>query len=109
MDLGRFSVSLAVRDIKASRAFYEAFGFTRLDGDVDQGWLMLENGQTKIGLFQGMFPDDLLTFNPPDARAVQAALMDRGVAVEKPVADGEGPCSFMVRDPDGRTVLIDQH
>jgi len=108
MDLGCFSVSLAVKDIKASLAFYERLGFTRLDGNLDQGWLMLQNGSTRLGLFQGMFQEDLLTFNPPDARAVQARLLSEGISIEEPVTSTEGPCHFSVRDPDGRCVLIDQ-
>jgi catechol 2,3-dioxygenase-like lactoylglutathione lyase family enzyme len=109
MDLGAFSISLAVKDLERSRTFYAALGFTRLDGDPAQGWLILQNGEAKIGLFQGMFDDNLITFNPADARAIQRAVKDAGYALEREAADGDGPAHFVVKDPDGNTILVDQH
>lgn len=124
MDLGNFSVSLAVSDIAASRAFYEKLGFEVMAGVAEQGWLILENGSTKIGLFQGMFERNILTFNPgwdsdgnnlegdfTDVRALEAALQAQGIeTVQSTTGDSpEGPASFVVVDPDGNPVLVDQH
>jgi len=122
MDLGNFSVSLAVSDINASRQFYETLGFQSIGGDVDQGWLILTNGTANIGLFQGMFEKNLLTFNPgwnadsttkddfEDIRAIQSRLKDAGIAFESEAdPNSTGPASFMVIDPDGNPVLVDQH
>ena len=122
MDLGAFSVSLAVKDIARSRSFYQALGFAVFGGQQDQGWLIMKNGGTLIGLFQGMFDKNLLTFNPgwdsdaqpvadfTDVRDIQRALMARGIAVS-PQADEAttGPASCVVVDPDGNPILIDQH
>lgn len=110
MDLGTFSVSLAVKDIKASRAFYETLGFGVIAGDEAQNWLILKNGDAKIGLFQGMFPQNTLTFNPTDVRSIQATLKAQGVplAVEAD-ATTQGPAHIMLMDPDGNPVLLDQH
>lgn len=120
-NLGTFSLSLNVNDIHASRQFYEAFGFEQLDGDVEQGWLILGAGEAKIGLFQGMFDTNIITFNPPDVRAIQRELEERGVTVElKGEMDGEadpargeaagesGPAHFTLADPDGNVLLFDQ-
>ena len=122
MDLGNFSVSLAVSDINASRRFYETLGFQSIGGDVDQGWLILTNGTANIGLFQGMFEKNLLTFNPgwnadattkddfEDIRAIQSRLKDAGITFESEAdPNSTGPASFMVIDPDGNPVLVDQH
>ncbi|WP_323764259.1 VOC family protein [Marinovum sp.] len=122
MDLGAFSVSLAVRDLAASRAFYEALGFSPMGGDEAQGYLIMENKGAVIGLFQGMFPRNMLTFNPgwdqaaqpvegfTDVRALQAALKDMGMEIAQATdPDGTGPASFVVIDPDGNPVLVDQH
>ena len=122
MDLGAFSVSLAVRDLAASRAFYEKLGFTAFGGAPDQNWVMLRNGTTVIGLFQGMFEKNLLTFNPgwdADAQEVAACTDDRelqrrleaqGVAIETRADPGaSGPAHFVVVDPDGNPILVDQH
>ena len=122
MDLGAFSVSLAVRDLEASRAFYEALGFTQFHGDASQGWLILRNGDTVIGLFQGMLERNTLTFNPgwdgnaqpvdayTDVRELQRRLKDAGVAIETEVDEaGSGPGFFIVKDPDGNPVFVDQH
>lgn len=122
MELGAFSVSLAVQDIQASRSFYESLGFRPIMGDADQGWLILRNGTTVIGLFQGMFERNSLTFNPgwgPDAqpldgftdvRELQRQLKAAGVPFVQEV-DGStsGPASFIVVDPDGNPVIVDQH
>jgi catechol 2,3-dioxygenase-like lactoylglutathione lyase family enzyme len=122
MDLGAFSVSLAVKDLQASRQFYEKLGFTSFAGDPAHNWLILRNGDHVIGLFQGMFDRNILTFNPgwdqraqplpafTDVRELQRGLKAAGVpfAVEADES-GTGPASFMVIDPDGNTILVDQH
>ena len=122
MDLGNFSVSLAVKDLGASRTFYENLGFSAFAGEEEQGWLILKNGTTKIGLFQGMFEKNTLTFNPgwdedgselpnyTDVRDIQARLKEAGIALASEAdADGTGPGSCMAVDPDGNPILIDQH
>jgi predicted lactoylglutathione lyase len=122
MRLGNFSVSLAVKDIAASRAFYEKLGFTVVSGDQSKNWIVLQNENTKIGLFQGMFPRNMLTFNPgwdsskntlpdfEDVRDLQKTLKARGLA-PNPAADESttGPAYLMLTDPDGNPILIDQH
>jgi catechol 2,3-dioxygenase-like lactoylglutathione lyase family enzyme len=122
MELGAFSVSLAVKDLGASRAFYERFGFTAFGGDPSQNWLILKNGNHVIGLFQGMFEKNILTFNPgwdsnaqklgrfTDVRELQRTLKAQGVAlVDEADETTTGPASFMAVDPDGNPVLVDQH
>ena len=122
MDLGAFSISLAVKDISASRAFYGHLGFEEAGGDADQGWLILRSGNTTIGLFQGMFENNLMTFNPgwdasaqpldafEDVRAIQARLQAAGVALtETTDPGGQGPAHIALTDPDGNAILIDQH
>ena len=122
MELGAFSVSLAVKDLEASRAFYEKLGFAPFAGDAAQNWLILKNGDHVIGLFQGMFERNMLTFNPgwgqaaqpldtfTDIRELQRALKARGVPLEHEADEStSGPASFLVRDPDGNPVLFDQH
>lgn len=122
MTLGAFSVSLAVKDIAASKAFYEAIGFTAMGGDQAQGWLILKNGSTILGLFQGMFERNMLTFNPgwdqdaqspdefEDVRALQAKFREAGLDVGDPIdPDSSGPAHFTVTDPDGNPILFDQH
>lgn len=122
MELGAFSVSLAVKNIAASKLFYERLGFTVFAGDQSQNWLIMKNGDHAIGLFQGMFDKNVLTFNPgwnsdaqqltefTDVRELQRQLKERGV---KMVAEADesstGPASFMTVDPDGNTILVDQH
>ncbi len=121
MQLGAFSVSLAVKDLKASQAFYEKFGFTGFGGDGEH-WLMLRNGDTVIGLFQGMFDKNILTFNPgwdsnantlddyTDVRELQRQLKEQGVTLTSEADEnGTGPASFACLDPDGNPVLVDQH
>ncbi|MBL8754578.1 MAG: VOC family protein [Planctomycetes bacterium] len=122
VDLGNFSVSLAVKDIKSSRAFYEKLGFTEVAGDMKQNWIVLKNGTTKIGLFQGMLPRNTLTFNPgwnsaketlqefQDVREIQRVLKERGVTFQLEAdAKSEGPAFFQITDPDGNPILVDQH
>lgn len=122
MDLGIFSLSLAVKDLAASRAFYEKLGFSVLGGDATQNWLILKNGATVIGLFQGLFEKNMLTFNPgwdadaqavpgfTDVRQIQQQLKAQGVAIETEAdAAGAGPAHIMLTDPDGNPILIDQH
>ena len=122
MELGNFSVSLAVKDIEASKLFYEKLGFTVFMGNQAQKWLIMKNGDHVIGLFQGMFDKNILTFNPgwnsdaqkletfTDVRELQRQLKAHGV---KPVTEADetttGPASFTIVDPDGNTILIDQH
>ena len=122
MNLGAFSVSLAVKDIASSRDFYANLGFEVIGGDIDQNWLILRNGDHTIGLFQGMFERNMLTFNPgwdqqcnetesfTDVREIQASLKDAGIALDsEPDGSTEGPASIMLTDPDGNPILIDQH
>jgi len=122
MDLGAFSVSLAVKDLRASQLFYEKLGFQVFAGDPLQNWLIMKNGDHAIGLFQGMFDQNILTFNPgwsqdatklekfTDIRNLQQQLKKRGVKLLSEIdATSTGPASFMVVDPDGNTILIDQH
>ena len=122
MNLGAFSVSLAVKDLETSRKFYEKFGFKVFVGDASQNWLILKNGDHAIGLFQGMFEKNILTFNPgwdsnaqkldvfTDVRDLQRQLKARGIAVQTEANEtSTGPASFMVVDPDGNPILVDQH
>jgi catechol 2,3-dioxygenase-like lactoylglutathione lyase family enzyme len=122
MDLGAFSISLAVKDLAASRAFYEKLGFTVFGGDASQNWLILKNGDHVIGLFQGMFERNSLTFNPgwdsnamplesfTDVRDLQRKLKEQGVALAVEADETtQGPAYFMAIDPDGNPVLFDQH
>jgi catechol 2,3-dioxygenase-like lactoylglutathione lyase family enzyme len=122
MDLGSFSVSLAVKDLAASRAFYEGLGFTAFHGEAEQGWLILQNGDAVIGLFQGMFEKNILTFNPgwdqnaqpvdpfTDIREIQRQLKAAGVAFAQEADESTtGPASFFISDPDGNQILVDQH
>jgi len=122
MSLGAFSVSLAVSDLAVSRAFYEELGFTTRGGDAEQGWLILTCGPATLGLFQGMFEGNLLTFNPgwnpdttpisdfEDVRSIQARLQAAGHELEVATdPDGKGPGNISLLDPDGNTILIDQH
>ena len=123
MPLGNFSVSLAVKDLEASRIFYDKLGFRVINGDAKQNWLILQNGSATIGLFQGMFERNMLTFNPgwdsagntlaqfTDVRELQRRLVRVGITPVTPV-DNEsdsGPASFLIVDPDGNPILFDQH
>ncbi|WP_432449641.1 VOC family protein [Aliiroseovarius marinus] len=121
MQLGAFSVSLGVKDLGKSKAFYEALGFTAFAGTEDHNYLIMKNGDTLIGLFQGMFEGAMLTFNPgwdqsathvdpfEDVRAIKAQLAAEGVEITQEQGGKEGPASFVVTDPDGFPVLVDQH
>lgn len=122
MELGAFSVSLAVKDIEASKLFYEKLGFSVFMGDQLQNWLIMKNGDHVIGLFQGMFDKNILTFNPgwdsnaqpleefTDVRELQLQLKERGVTMLSEADENTtGPASFMIVDPDGNTILVDQH
>ena len=122
MELGAFSVSLAVKDIHASKAFYEKLGFQAFHGDISQNWLILKNGEQVIGLFQGMFEKNILTFNPgwdqdaqpldtfTDVRELQRQLKAQGVEFMSEADESTtGPASFVITDPDGNPLLVDQH
>ena len=122
LSLGAFSVSLAVKDIHASKAFYEQLGFTAMGGNIEQNWLILKNGSTIIGLFQGMFEKNLLTFNPgwnqdaqntdpfQDVRDIQKQLQEQGIALTSEAdPSGSGSAHITLTDPDGNHILIDQH
>ena len=122
MELGNFSVSLAVKNLEASKLFYEKLGFTAFAGDQSQNWLIMKNGDHNIGLFQGMFDKNILTFNPgwnsnaqplsefTDVRELQRQLKASGLNMIAEADDSStGPASFMVSDPDGNTILVDQH
>lgn len=122
MKLGAFSISLAVKDLAVSRAFYQKLGFDDMGGVPDQNWLIMKNGDTVIGLFQGMFEDNIMTFNPgwdqsaqpldtfTDIRDIQKHLKSEGVALDAEADEATtGPASVMLKDPDGNVILIDQH
>lgn len=122
MQLGAHSISLAVKDIAASKAFYTKLGFQEVGGDIEQHWVILRNAEHTIGLFQGMFDSNIMTFNPgwdrhaqpleefTDIRVIQSNLQAQGVELDSEVEAGSsGPGSIMLRDPDGNTILIDQH
>ena len=122
MELGTFSISLAVADLSASRIFYEQLGFTAVGGEASRDWLILQNGDATIGLFQGMFEKNIMTFNPgwsragdhpdefTDIREIQQRIKKQGLTLMSET-DGSttGPASLMLLDPDGNTILIDQH
>lgn len=122
MKLGAFSASLTVKDIHASKEFYEKLGFTSLGGDITQNWLIMKNEGCVIGLFQGMFEKNILTFNPgwnqnaenldsfTDVRELQKELKAKGIKMLTEADESsEGPGSFMIEDPDGNPILVDQH
>jgi catechol 2,3-dioxygenase-like lactoylglutathione lyase family enzyme len=122
MELGAFSISLSVKDLQASKAFYEKLGFRVFGGNAAENWLIMKNGDHIIGLFQGMFEQNILTFNPgwdqdakrlesfTDVRDLQRALKAQGITMQ-PEADENtsGPASFVIVDPDGNPILFDQH
>lgn len=122
MDLGSFSISLSVANIEASRDFYSKLGFEPIGGDAEQNWLILRNGDHVIGLFQGMFENNIMTFNPgwdqrcseldsfSDVRELQRVLKERGIVPDSEADEStSGPASLMLTDPDGNQILIDQH
>ena len=122
MNLGAFSVSLSVNNLKASKDFYEKLGFSVFSGSMEQNYLIMKNSSTLIGLFEGMFDDNLLTFNPgwdqdantldefQDVREIQQEVINKGIELVKQANESaEGPGSFVIKDPDGNLLLIDQH
>ena len=122
MKLGAFSISLAVKDIQKSKEFYENLGFTKLGGDINQKWLILKNGNAIIGLFEGMFENNIITFNPgwdenaqnidafDDVRAIQQHLKNSGIQLTAEAdPNTSGPAYITLTDPDGNNILIDQH
>ncbi len=122
MQLGAFSISLTVKDIHASKAFYEKLGFVQRGGNIDQNWVVLRNGDHVIGLFQGMFDKNILTFNPgwdqnkdtpesfTDVRELQRQLRAKGISFATEADESTtGPASFVIVDPDGNPILVDQH
>jgi lactoylglutathione lyase len=122
MELGAFSVSLTVKDIKVSHEFYQKLGFKDFHGDISQNWIIMKNGDHTIGLFQGMFERNTLTFNPgwdqnaekldafTDVRTLQRHLKEQGVELASEADEAsEGPASFLILDPDGNPILFDQH
>lgn len=122
MQLGAFSISLTVNDIAASRSFYEKLGFKIFGGDETQNWLIMKSGDHIVGLFQGMFDKNMLTFNPgwnqdgqqlkefSDIRDIQKKLREQGIAIMQEADESTaGPASFIIVDPDGNPILIDQH
>ena len=122
MELGAFSISLKVKDIKKSVEFYEKLGFTYKGGNIDQNWIVLKNGSTVIGLFQGFIEENTLTFNPgwdqsasevnpfTDVREIQKKLKEKGVKVDREANETtKGPEYIVLTDPDGNSILIDQH
>ncbi|OUR99037.1 glyoxalase [Flavobacteriales bacterium 33_180_T64] len=122
MTLGAFSISLAVKDINTSKAFYENLGFSVFAGQLENNYLIMKNGNALVGLFQGMFENNILTFNPgwdenanvlkdfDDVRTIQKDLKSKGITLESEANETtNGPASFVVLDPDGNVVLVDQH
>lgn len=122
MKLGVFSVSISVKDLQTSKEFYEKLGFIKFDGDMEKNYLIMKNGETLIGLFQGMFEENLMTFNPgwdqnaqnidsfDDVRSIQEELKAKGLKLlGETDPNGSGPGHIMVADPDGNVILIDQH
>lgn len=122
MKLGAFSISLSVKDLNVSKEFYENLGFSELGGSIEQNYLILKNGDAVIGLFQGMFEGNILTFNPgwdqnsnlleeyDDIREIQKSLKEKDIKFENEADEsGSGPASFIILDPDGNPILIDQH
>jgi catechol 2,3-dioxygenase-like lactoylglutathione lyase family enzyme len=122
MQLGNFSVSLSVKDLMASKAFYEKLDFAQVGGEVEQNYVIMQNGTTTIGLFQGMFEKNMMTFNPgwnkdketletfDDVRAIQTKLKERGIEFTTQAdVETSGPANFLLMDPDGNPILFDQH
>ena len=122
MQLGSFSLSLTVKDIAASKAFYEKIGFTAMGGNQDQGWLIMKNPSVVIGLFQGMFEKNMMTFNPGwdenaqeladflDIRDLQKAYKAAGIVFDSEADESSsGPAHFVISDPDGNPIMMDQH
>jgi predicted lactoylglutathione lyase len=121
MKIGAFSMSLAVKDLKASKSFYEKLGFSDFGGVPDENWVIMKNEDCVIGLFQGMFEGNILTFNPgwdenaqevnpfTDIRELEKMYKEKGIEFISNTEGEEGPASFMIKDPDGNVILVDQH
>ena len=109
MDLGTFSVSLSVADLDESISFYKTLGFTQIAGEPENNWIILKNGYAHIGLFHGMFQGNLMTFNPQDARAIEAGVRKAGYKIDTSTEGDSGPAHFTLKDPDGNVILVDQH
>lgn len=122
MSIGAFSISLNVKDIKISKAFYEKLGFVVFGGNIEENWLIMKHDECVIGLFQGMFDKNMLTFNPgwdsdanwvdpfKDVRILQEELRSKGIQfLSEADPNTEGPASFVIEDPDGNPILVDQH
>lgn len=121
MNLGAFSISIAVKDLEKSKTFYEALGFEQFAGSMEHKYLILKNGTTLIGLFEGMFENNMLTFNPKwnsdaqeidseDIRTIQQHLQSKGIEINEPIDESStGPAHLSIVDPDGNVILIDQH
>ena len=122
MKLGAFSISLSVKDIHVSRAFYENLGFVVFAGDIEKNYLILKNEESIIGLFQGMFENNIITFNPgwdsnaktlenfDDVRDIQKSLIGKGISIDREVDETtSGPANIVLTDPDGNSILLDQH
>lgn len=122
MELGAFSISISVKNIHASKEFYEKIGFSVFAGSLEQNYLIMKNQTSLIGLFQGMFQGNILTFNPgwdenaqnlnsfDDIRIIQGKIISKGIEINPKITmESEGPASFMITDPDGNVILLDQH
>lgn len=110
MELGQFSVSLAVKNITESKVFYEKLGFKCHPecGSIEDKWLIMQKDAVVIGLFEGMFEHNILTFNPSDARAIEKSLIAQDLVIQSPTTEGSGPTHFMLKDPDGNAIMFDQ-
>ena len=110
MNLGTFSMSLKVKNIVDSKQFYESLGFESMQGcgSVEDKWLIMKQGSTMIGLFEGMLESNILTFNPEDVRAIESHLQQQGIAIDTPTSSDEGPAHLILRDPDGNVIMLDQ-
>jgi predicted lactoylglutathione lyase len=111
MNLGTFSVSLTVKDIAKSKAFYEVLGFKALEGcgSIEDKWLIMKQEQSIIGLFEGMFDHNIMTFNPTDAREVEKHLLAHDIVIDAPTSGESGPTHCILKDPDGNVIMFDQH
>lgn len=111
MELGKFCLSLTVKDIAVSKDFYEKLGFESVAGcgSVEDKWIILQNGGNMVGLFQGMFEENILTFNPENVRQIQHELKEKGIHLDKEAMGDSGPAHIMLKDPDGNVIMLDQY
>lgn len=111
MELGQFSLSLTVKNIAASKKFYEKMGFSALEGcgGIEEKWLIMQHDSVVIGLFEGMFDNNIITFNPNDVRSIEKTLTENGVEMETSTKGDSGPAHCVFRDPDGNVIMLDQH